>query len=120
MAQAREGLEHALLGRFFEAHESWELAWLARSGHEKLYLQALIQTAAALHHASAGNARGRASLLEKARVKLATLASASFKLPAWASQAGLPEVPLLLQRLHAVESLAATDSSLFQDPAKPA
>lgn len=110
---AREGLVCARSGRHFEAHECWEDAWRACSGSEKLYLQALIQAAAALHHAAAGNERGRLSLLEKARVKMASLATASFTLPAWAVEAGLPQASTFLLALRASLDSPAADPGLF-------
>jgi len=116
VALAREGLEHAVQGRHFEAHESWEEAWRSRNGEEKLYLQALIQAAVALHHAAAGNSRGRLSMLEKSRVKMASLASSSFALPSWARVAGLPDPPLFLRRLHALDGDGMADESLFPAP----
>ncbi len=33
-------------GRYFEAHEAWEEAWLEESGHVRVLLQGLIQVAA--------------------------------------------------------------------------
>jgi hypothetical protein len=112
-ALAQEGLARARSGRFFDAHESWEDAWRACSGSEKLYLQALIQAAAALHHGAAGNERGRLSLLEKARVKMASLATSSFPLPPWAQEAGLPEASAFLPALHACLESPAADPVLF-------
>jgi predicted metal-dependent hydrolase len=56
--------------RFFEAHEIWEIAWKKAQGEAKLFLQCLIQIAAALLHAERGNWRGAEALGNKARSKL--------------------------------------------------
>jgi hypothetical protein len=50
---------------FFEAHEELEDAWRASVEPEKRFLQALIQSAVALHHHSQGNLVGARSLLER-------------------------------------------------------
>jgi hypothetical protein len=39
-------------GSYFAAHEVWEEAWLIESGDTRVFLQGLIQIAAALHKAS--------------------------------------------------------------------
>ncbi|MDP2361334.1 MAG: DUF309 domain-containing protein [bacterium] len=98
---AAKGLARACAGRFFAAHESWEALWLRLHGDERVWIQALLQADVALHHAAAGNMAGAASLREKARVKLARLASDEFRLPVWAQDLGLPEVVDLLDRLLA-------------------
>jgi hypothetical protein len=56
--------------KFFEAHEVWEELWLRETGGEKIFLQGLIQLAAAFHHYSCGNWRGAKSLLAAGIVKL--------------------------------------------------
>ena len=55
---------------FFEAHEVWEDLWHRERGGSRLFLQGLIQVAAALHHFREGNMGGAASLVEKALTKL--------------------------------------------------
>lgn len=58
-------------GRFFEAHEVWEEAWLEESGGERLVLQGLIQLAAALYKESRGDPpEGCIWLLEAALSKI--------------------------------------------------
>jgi hypothetical protein len=57
-------------GAFFEAHEHWELVWLAASEPEKTFLQALIQVAASFHHFRRDNHIGTASLLQSALRRL--------------------------------------------------
>ena len=44
----RAGLDAFDDGRFFEAHEHWEDVWRVVSGPERLWIQGLIQLAAAL------------------------------------------------------------------------
>jgi predicted metal-dependent hydrolase len=39
-------------GRFWEAHEAWEEAWLEEDGDVRLFLQGLIQVAAGYHKAT--------------------------------------------------------------------
>jgi predicted metal-dependent hydrolase len=48
--ELHEGLRCYELGAFFEAHEHWELVWLAAREPEKTFLQGLIQVAASFHH----------------------------------------------------------------------
>lgn len=62
-------------GRFFAAHEAWEVAWREAQGTERLLLQGLIQVAAALHHVARGNPRGARSVYAKACARLDPLPS---------------------------------------------
>lgn len=64
------GLEEFRAGRFFDAHEEWEKLWLEAAGDEKLFLQALIQVAAACYHLTRGNAAPGTRLLTLASAKL--------------------------------------------------
>lgn len=57
-------------GEYFEAHEVWEELWLAASGDQRIFLQGLIQLAAALHHFGRGNLLGMRSLLAAGLAKL--------------------------------------------------
>ena len=61
--------------RYFVCHEVWEGIWLRAGGVEKIFLQGLIQAAAALLHLERGNPRGAESVWRKARTKLAGLPS---------------------------------------------
>jgi uncharacterized protein len=73
LAEGRR-LFHA--GRFFEAHEAWEAAWLREKAQPELaaLLQGLIQVAAAFHQAlERRNASGCARLLAAGGSKLETL-----------------------------------------------
>jgi len=72
-AQYLRGIELFNAGRFFESHEAFEEIWLASEGAERELLQALIQSAAALHHLQRGNLKGASSVFRRARRKLATL-----------------------------------------------
>jgi predicted metal-dependent hydrolase len=61
-------------GRYWEAHEAWEEAWLELENEEKLFLQGLIQVAAGYHKATVQNQpRGCVSLLASALEKLEPL-----------------------------------------------
>ncbi len=64
------GLEAFRAGRFFEAHEEWELLWKEVEGDDKAFLQGLIQLAAACVHIGRGNAAPATRLLELAKEKL--------------------------------------------------
>ncbi|MGE0190650.1 MAG: DUF309 domain-containing protein [Planctomycetota bacterium] len=58
-------------GAFYDAHEDWEDLWHEAEGAERLWLQGLIQIAAAFVHWSRGfHASGFARLLEQAREKV--------------------------------------------------
>jgi len=65
------GIELFNQQRFYDAHEVWEDVWRESVGHEKKFLQGLIQAAVALHHHSTGNMVGACSLLERSRRNLA-------------------------------------------------
>ena len=65
-----EGLGCFHSGAFFEAHEHWELVWLAAREPEKTFQQGLIQVAASFHHFQRGNCAGTISLLRSALRRL--------------------------------------------------
>jgi predicted metal-dependent hydrolase len=65
-----EGLHCFHSGAFFEAHEHWEVVWLAAPEPEKTFLQGLIQVAASFHHFQRGNSAGTISLLRSALRRL--------------------------------------------------
>ncbi len=56
--------------QFWHAHEAWEELWLQSSGEEKVFLQGLIQLAAAYHHVQRGTFRGGVRLFDAALRKL--------------------------------------------------
>ena len=64
-----EGLRCYRNAEFWIAHEHWESVWLRLKEPEKSFLQALIQTTAAMHHVQTGNTRGAVSLLAKALLR---------------------------------------------------
>ncbi|MGH7812807.1 MAG: DUF309 domain-containing protein [Candidatus Binataceae bacterium] len=65
-----QGIELFNAGRFFECHEAWEEVWLRAEGGEKLFLQGMIQAAAAILHAQRGNLEGVRTLRDKSLEKL--------------------------------------------------
>ncbi|MDP9192951.1 MAG: DUF309 domain-containing protein [Acidobacteriota bacterium] len=56
--------------QFWHAHEAWEEIWLGATGDEKVFLQGLIQLAAAYHHVQRGTFRGGVRLFDAAMRKL--------------------------------------------------
>ncbi len=56
------GLAHFAAHEWFEAHEVWEDLWRGLKGEDRLFVQALIQAAVALHHFDRGNVPGAAAL----------------------------------------------------------
>jgi predicted metal-dependent hydrolase len=56
--------------KFWHAHEAWERRWLVAEGDEKLFLQGLIQLAAAYHHVQRRTYRGGVRLFDAALAKL--------------------------------------------------
>jgi uncharacterized protein len=68
------GIELFNDGRFWDAHEQWEEAWLAADDPQtKLFYKGIIQTAAALVHWQKGNPKGLHLNWAKARSKLTQL-----------------------------------------------
>jgi len=74
------GLQLFNLSEFYEAHEVLEDVWRAEAGPHKLFLQALIQVAVALHHHSTGNIVGAKSLLKRATRNLSSYPESYFNL----------------------------------------
>jgi uncharacterized protein len=66
----RKGLEAFNSGRFYDAHELWEEVWLETLNPEKMFLQGLIQVAAAFHHYSRANRQGTQNLLHAGLAKI--------------------------------------------------
>ena len=56
--------------KFWHAHEAWERDWLVAEGEEKLFLQGLIQLAAAYHHVQRRTYSGGIRLFDAALEKL--------------------------------------------------
>ncbi len=66
----QKGLEAFNSGHFYDAHEHWEEVWLETPNPEKMFLQGLIQVAAAFHHYSRSNLQGTRNLLLAGLLKL--------------------------------------------------
>jgi predicted metal-dependent hydrolase len=71
--QFAQGVALFNAGRYFEAHEVWEVMWKNIVGVEKIFLQGLIQAAAAMVHLERDNIRGARSLSAKSRSRLTSL-----------------------------------------------
>ena len=65
-----KGVQQFNRGQFFDAHETWEILWMAASGPDRMFLQGAIQIAAAFHHWGRGNPAGTRSLLTAGLAKL--------------------------------------------------
>jgi predicted metal-dependent hydrolase len=66
----QKGLDAFNSARFYDAHEEWEEVWLSSPHPEKMFLQGLIQVAAAYHHYLRSNVRGARWLLREGTAKL--------------------------------------------------
>ena len=66
----QKGLEAFNSAHFYDAHEHWEEVWLETLNPEKMFLQGLIQVAAAFHHYSRANRLGCRNLLRAGLAKL--------------------------------------------------
>jgi uncharacterized protein len=66
----QKGLEAFNSGHFYDAHEHWEEVWLETPDPEKMFLQGLIQIAAAFHHYSRENRLGTQNLLQAGLAKI--------------------------------------------------
>jgi hypothetical protein len=66
----QKGLDAFNSAHFYDAHEHWEEVWLETANPEKLFLQGLIQVAAAYHHYSRANRLGTKNLLVAGLLKL--------------------------------------------------
>ncbi len=59
---------------FHAAHDAWEERWLGEAGpREKLFLQAMIQSAVAFHHLEIGRRGAARSMYQRAKEKFARL-----------------------------------------------
>jgi predicted metal-dependent hydrolase len=66
----QKGLEAFNSTHFYDAHEHWEEVWLQTANPDKMFLQGLIQVAAAFHHYSLANLQGTRNLLLAGLLKL--------------------------------------------------
>jgi predicted metal-dependent hydrolase len=64
------GLDAFNSAHFYDAHEHWEEIWLETPNPDKMFLQGLIQVAAAFHHYSRNNLQGTKNLLQAGVSKL--------------------------------------------------
>lgn len=65
--KAAKGIQHHDAGRYFEAHEELEAAWL-ESGEDEGYLyRAILQLSVAYYHAQNGNLRGARKMMLRIR-----------------------------------------------------
>ena len=64
------GVAHFNAGEFWDAHESWETIWLEAESDVHMFLQGLIQLAAAYHHVKRGTFPGAVRLFDAALTKL--------------------------------------------------
>lgn len=69
----QRAVAHFNAGRYWEAHEALEPAWLASEGLERHFYAGVILLAAALHKARQGSARGARRNYAKALAHLALL-----------------------------------------------
>ena len=61
-------------GEFHAAHDAWEERWMGEVGpQEKLFLQAMIQSAVAFHHLDIGRPGAARQMYQRAKEKFAKL-----------------------------------------------
>ena len=66
----REGIQLFNAGRYFEAHEVLEQAWIEERGPVRVLYQGVLQVGVGLHHARRGNRRGALALLDRGMARL--------------------------------------------------
>jgi predicted metal-dependent hydrolase len=111
-----EGIEHFNAGRFWEAHESWEVLWLASTSEVRQFLQGLIQLAAAYLHMGRSNHSGALRLFDSALGRLEAFPSSYYGLELEA-----PRIEAATARALAADSLkpAASGKQAGLQPAPP-
>lgn len=73
------GIDLYNAGEFHAAHDAWEERWVDRAGpREKLFLQALIQSAVAFHHLEIGRPGAARRMYLLAKEKFARLGADRF------------------------------------------
>ena len=73
------GIDLYNAGEFHAAHDAWEDRWMGEVGqHEKLFLQALIQSAVAFHHLEIGRPGAARRMYQMAKEKFARLGTQHF------------------------------------------
>src|SRR5882672_4361888 len=70
------GIDLYNAGEFHAAHDAWEERWMGEVGpQEKLFLQAMIQSAVAFHHLEIGRPGAARQMYTRAKEKFALLGS---------------------------------------------
>jgi len=73
------GIDLYNAGEFHAAHDAWEERWMGEVGpKEKLFLQAMIQSAVAFHHLDIGRPGAARQMYLRAKEKFARLGCAVF------------------------------------------
>ena len=73
------GIDLYNAGEFHAAHDAWEERWMGEVGpREKLFLQAMIQSAVAFHHLDIGRPGAARQMYLRAKEKFARLGCAVF------------------------------------------
>ena len=73
------GIDLYNAGEFHAAHDAWEERWVDDAGpREKLFLQAMIQSAVAFHHLEIGRPGAAREMYRRAKEKFARLGARSF------------------------------------------
>ena len=73
------GIDLYNAGEFHAAHDAWEERWMGEVGpQEKLFLQAMIQSAVAFHHLEIGRPGAARQMYTRAKEKFALLGAAVF------------------------------------------
>src|SRR2546426_12604360 len=68
------GIDLYNAGEFHAAHDAWEERWMGEVGaQEKLFLQAMIQSAVAFHHLEIGRPGAARQMYQRAKEKFARL-----------------------------------------------
>jgi hypothetical protein len=73
------GIDLYNAGEFHAAHDAWEERWMGEVGaQEKLFLQAMIQSAVAFHHLEIGRPGAARQMYQRAKEKFARLGTKIF------------------------------------------
>src|SRR5258706_11742145 len=68
------GIDLYNAGEFHAAHDAWEERWMGEVGRdEKLFLQAMIQSAVAFHHLDIGRPGAARQMYQRSKEKFASL-----------------------------------------------
>ena len=87
--------------QFFEAHEVWEDAWRESTGEPAIFLQGLIQIAAAFVKLQRRQPRGMAALLDAGADKLRPIPNRRYRVDHAALLAALPAWHQAAERMMA-------------------